>query len=221
VKQLGLAGESTAGVGELEWPQEVVGLLEVGTDGVNFVDEVGSALDSGALESLSNNSVGGDRNALLVDLSESTFVDKILDGGASGVAVSDVRFDQSEHSDGGFVQLHESAVVKLTKTKELHDFLGLGRNSNDTANSDDQAQFGFGRDEESTVDLGLSAVADSKLLGSIVFFIVLLGSSFERGGIGRGLFFCGLSGCGGGCGQLLLSGLLFKNGFRGLHDVGC
>jgi hypothetical protein len=38
VHELRLRGESTAWTGELEGPQEVVGLLEVWSDGVNLVD---------------------------------------------------------------------------------------------------------------------------------------------------------------------------------------
>jgi hypothetical protein len=218
VKQFGLAGESSLRVGKLERPQEVVGLLEVRTNGVDLLDEVSSALDSSAFsKSLGNNSVGGDRDALLVDLSESTLVDKLLDGGTGRVSVCDVRFDQSEHSDGGFVQLNESTVVDLTKTEELHDLLGLGGNSDDTANTDDQTQFGFGRDEKSAVDLGLAAVSDGKLYGGLVLFVVLLGDSFELDDIGGGICFGGLGSGGGSSGQLRLSGLLLKDGFRALH----
>lgn len=221
VEQLGLAGESSLGVGKLERPQEVVGLLEVRSDGVDLLDEVSSALDSGFFsKSLGNNSVGGDRDALLVDLSESTLVDKLLDGGTGGVSVCHVRFDQSEHSDGSFVQLDEGTVVKLTKTEELHDLLGLGGNSDDTANTDDQTQFGFSRDEESAVDLGLAAVGDGKLFGGLVLFVVLLGASFELDDIGGSLGFGGLSSSSLGSGQLLLSGLLLKDGFRALHGHG-
>lgn len=219
VKQLGLAGESSLRVGKLEWPQEVVGLLEVGTNGVDLVDEVGSALNSRVGKSFGNDGVGGDRDALLVDLSKSTLVDELLDSGAARVTVCDVRFDQSKHTNGGFVQLDESGVVKLTKTEELHDLLGLGGNSDDTADADDQSKLRFGRDEESAIDLGLAAVVDGKLLSGFVFFIVLFGVGLELGGIGNGLFFGGLGGGGSSSGQLLLSGLLLENGFRGLH--GC
>mmetsp|Transcript_3436 Transcript_3436/g.8169 ORF Transcript_3436/g.8169 Transcript_3436/m.8169 type:complete len:297 (+) Transcript_3436:159-1049(+) len=217
VKQLGLAGESSLRVGKLERPQEVVGLLEVGSDGVDLVDEVGGALNSGVSESLGDNSVGSDRDALLVDFSESTLVDKLLDGGTGRVSVCHVRFDQSEHSDGGLVQSNKGSVVELTKAEELHDLLGLRGDSDNTADADDQSKLGFGGDEESTVGLGLAAVVDGKLLGGLVLFVVLLGVSLELDGIGGGLFGGSRGGGGGSSGQLRLSGLLLKDGFRGLH----
>jgi len=193
VKQLGLAGESSLRVGELEWPQEIVGLLEVRSDGVDLVDEVGGTLDSGVGKSLGDNGVGSDRDALLLDLSESALVDKLLDGGTGRVSVGDIRFDQSKHSDGSFVQSDKACVVELTKTEELHDLLGLGGDSDDTADSDDQAELRFSGDEESTVGLGLAAVVDGKLFGGSIFSIVLLGVGDELLGIGGGLCFGGLS----------------------------
>ena len=220
VKKLGLGGESSLRVGKLEWPQEVVGLLEVRSDSVDLVDEVGGALDTDISESLSDNSIGSDRDALLVDLSESTLVDKLLDGGTRWVSVGDVRFDQSKHTDGGLVQSDEGSVVELTKAEELHDLLGLGGNSDNTADSDNQSDLRLGRDEEASVGLGLAAVGDGGLLGSLVFLIVLLGVGDELFGIGGGLFGSSRGGGGGSSGQLLLSGLLLKDGFRGLHG-GC
>ena len=118
---------------------------------------VRGALRSDISESLSDNVVGGDRDALLADLSESTLVDKLLDGGTGWVSVGYVRLDQSEHADGGLVQSNEGSVVELTKAEELHDLLGLGGNSDNTADSDNQSNLGLGRDVESTVGLGLAA----------------------------------------------------------------
>merc|ERR1719437_318455 len=190
VKKLGFAGKSSLRVGELEWPQEVVGLLEVGPDGVDLVDKIRTAFDSGAVsESLGDDLVGGNGDALLVDLSESTLVHKLLDGGSGRVSVSHVWFDQSEHTNGGFVQLHKSGVVELTKTEELHNLLGLGGDSDNTANSDDQSQFWLSRNKETTFGLGLTAVFDSKLLGGLVLLVILLGVRFELHGVGSGLFF--------------------------------
>ncbi len=220
MKQLGLAGESSLRVGKLEGPQEVVGLLEFRSDGVDLVDKVSGALNSDISESLGDNGVGSDRDALLVDLSESTLVDKLLDGGTGRISVCDVRFDQSKHSDSGLVQSDESGVVELTKAEKLHDLLGLGGDSDNTANADDKSKLRFGRDEESTVGLGLAAVVDGELLGGLVFFIVLLGVGLELGSIGDSLFFGGLGSGGGSSGQLLLSGLLLQDRFWGLHG-GC
>jgi hypothetical protein len=35
-----LGSESSSGSSELEWPQEVVGFLEVGADSVDLIDEI-------------------------------------------------------------------------------------------------------------------------------------------------------------------------------------
>ena len=46
VHKLGLRGESTTGTGKLEGPQEVIGLLEVGSNGPEFVNKVCNGGDS-------------------------------------------------------------------------------------------------------------------------------------------------------------------------------
>ena len=100
VNELGLVGESTTGAGKLEWPQKVVGFLEVRSNSGKFVNEVSTALDSKGSNTLLNDRVVGNRNALLVELSESTLVHELLDGGSGGVTVSDIRLNKTEHTDG-------------------------------------------------------------------------------------------------------------------------
>ena len=126
VNKLGLVGESTTGAGKLEGPQEVVSFLEVRSNGANLVDEVGTALDTNRSDSLLNNRVVGNGDTLLVELSESTLVDELLNSRAGGVAVGYVRLNETKHTDGRLVELDEASVVDLTKTEELHDLLGLG-----------------------------------------------------------------------------------------------
>jgi len=50
-----LVGESSSWGSELEWPQEVVGFLEVGADCVNLVDQIFNADDSGLAQNLFDN----------------------------------------------------------------------------------------------------------------------------------------------------------------------
>ena len=84
MEELGLGGEAAVGAGQLEGPEEVVGALEVGSDGVDLVDEVSDASDVGALEALLDDGVLGNGDALLVELAEAALVDELLDGVAGG-----------------------------------------------------------------------------------------------------------------------------------------
>ncbi len=80
-------GETSGGGRELEGPEEVVGLGEVGANGEDLVDEVLNADDALAAKSVLNHAVGGDGDALLVNLAEPTLVDEVLDALEAGVAV--------------------------------------------------------------------------------------------------------------------------------------
>ena len=130
---LDLAGvEATVGVGELEGPEEVVGLLEVGADGVDLVDQVFHADNAVLAEVLLNDLVVGKSNALLVDLSVATLVDELTDSLEVGVTVGDVGVDNSQHLLGGLGETDEDTVVDLEQTEELQDLTGLGSDLVDT-----------------------------------------------------------------------------------------
>jgi hypothetical protein len=64
--------EAAVGAVKLERPQEVRGLLEVGANGVDLVDEVLHTDHTVLLKVLLNNLVVSQRDALLVNLSVST-----------------------------------------------------------------------------------------------------------------------------------------------------
>lgn len=70
---------STGRVGELEGPKEVGGLFEVGAGGEDFVDEIFDGEDVVLAEGGLDGGVGGEGDALLVDLSVSALVDKLTD----------------------------------------------------------------------------------------------------------------------------------------------
>mmetsp|Transcript_1140 Transcript_1140/g.2293 ORF Transcript_1140/g.2293 Transcript_1140/m.2293 type:complete len:260 (+) Transcript_1140:136-915(+) len=217
VKKLGLGRESSLGVGKLEGPQEVVDGLEVGSNSVNLIDQVSSALDTNRRKSLSNDLVVTNGDTLLVDLSESTLPDELLDGLSGGVSVGDIRFNQSQHTNGSFVQTDKGSIVQLTKTEELHNLLGLGGDTNGTTDTDNKANLGLSRDVETTLGLGLAAIVNSFLLLLGVFSVVLFSVGDELLGVFSGLLFSSSSGGGGSISKLLLSGLLLQNGFRSLH----
>ena len=130
---LELAGaETTSGRGELEGPQEVAGLLEVGADGVDLVDQVLDADNAVLAEVLLDEGVVGDRQALLVDLSVTALVDKLTDGLEVGVSVGDEGLDNLQHLRGGLGELNEDTVVDLEETEELESLALLGVDLVDT-----------------------------------------------------------------------------------------
>ena len=77
---------AASGVGELERPEEVVGLLEVRASGEDLVDEIFDGEDVVLAEGLLDDLVVGKGDALLVDLSVAALVDKLTDGLQVGLA---------------------------------------------------------------------------------------------------------------------------------------
>jgi hypothetical protein len=191
---LELAGaEATSGVGELEGPEEVVGLLEVGANGVDLVDQILHADNAVLAKGLLNDLVVGERDTLLVDLSVTTLVDELTDALKVGVTVSDVGVDDGQHLLGGLGEADEGTVVDLDQTEKLQDLAGLRSNLVDTLDTDNEDQLGLVRDVEVTLlasnaskadlltlsiavllDVGLSTLEDSLTL-LLVGLLLLLG----------------------------------------------
>ena len=71
---------ATVGVRELEGPEEVRRLLEVGADGEDLVDEILDGEDVVLAQGLLDDVVVGERDTLLVDLSVTTLVDEFTNG---------------------------------------------------------------------------------------------------------------------------------------------
>ena len=89
-KVVGLLSPSASGSVQLEGPQKVGGVFEVGADGDDLVDEVLHADDAVLAERLLNEVVGGDGSALAIDLDESSFVDELADALHVGGSPCDV-----------------------------------------------------------------------------------------------------------------------------------
>lgn len=123
---LELAGaEATVGVAELEGPQEVGGLLEVGANIDDLVDEILHADDAVLAEVLLDDGVVGKSDALAVDLAVSALVDELLDALEVGVTISDPRLNNLDHLGGGLGDTDEDTVVDLEETEELEDLARL------------------------------------------------------------------------------------------------
>lgn len=74
-------------VRELEWPEEVGGLLEVRADGEDFVNKILDGEDVVFAKCLLDDTVAGKRNALLVDFTVTALVDEFTDSLEVGLAV--------------------------------------------------------------------------------------------------------------------------------------
>ena len=186
--------EAAEGVGELEGPQEVVGLLEVGADGPQLVDEVLNAGDAELAELVVNHRVVLERNALAVDLAVATGVDKLADGLAAGETVGDEGVDAADHVPGGLVELDEHTVVDLAEAEELHDLLLLGGQLVDTADTDHEGELGLTLNEEVAGSAGVTSGLHKCLIGSGVLSGVLLGVRGSLGTLGGTLLLGGLTG---------------------------
>lgn len=125
--------ETTGGRRELEWPEEVGDLLEVGANGVDLVDDVLDADNAELAEVLLDELVVGDGQALLVDLSVTALVDELTDGLQVGVSVCDEGLDDLQHLGGGLGEPDEHTVVNLEETEELESLALLGVDLVDTA----------------------------------------------------------------------------------------
>ena len=170
---LELAGaEATVGVGQLEGPQEVVGLLEVGADGVELVDQILHTDNAVLAESLLNDLVVGQGDTLLVDLSVTALVEKLTDGLEVGVTVGDVGVDNGQHLLGSLGQADESTAVDLEQTEQLEDLAGLRSDLVDTLDTDNEDQLGLILDVEVALLAGSAGQADLLTLSIAVLLDV-------------------------------------------------
>ena len=120
--------ESASGIAQLEWPQKVARLLEVRPHHHNFMHQILHTDDAIFAQMFLDEAVVGQRDALLVNLAVSAFVDEVPDGFVGWVAVGNVGFDNFEHFCGGFCEADEDSVVYLEKAEELENFSWLRRN---------------------------------------------------------------------------------------------
>lgn len=124
--------ESTEWRGQLEWPEEVVGFLELGSAGDDLVDKVLNAGDSNLAELSLDDGVVSEGDSGSVDLSVSSLVNEVLDGGSGWVSVGHEWLNDLDHVPGGLVEFDEHSVVELSQSKQLEDLLGLGGELVDT-----------------------------------------------------------------------------------------
>src|SRR3954452_15170868 len=95
----------------LEWPQEVGSLLEVGTDGEDLVNQILHADNAVLAKAVLNDGVIGESDALLVDLSVSTLVNKLAGGLQVGVSIGNPWLDDLKHLKGSLGHANKDTVV--------------------------------------------------------------------------------------------------------------
>lgn len=131
VLELPLA-EATSWVAKLEWPKEVGGLLEVGANGEDLVDQILNTDNSVLAKAVLNDSVVGKSNALLVDLSISTLVDKFANSLQVGVTVGNPWLDNLKHFKSSLGHANKDTIVDLEETEKLENLAWLWGNLVDT-----------------------------------------------------------------------------------------
>jgi hypothetical protein len=164
--------EATVGVGQLEGPQEVVGLLEVGANGVDLVDEILHTDNAVLAEVLLDDLVVGKSSAHLVDLAVTTLVQELADGLQVGVTVGDVGVDDGQHLLGSLGQADEATAVDLEQTEQLEDLAGLGGDLVDTLDTDNEDQLGLVVNVEVALSTGSAGQADLLTLSVAVLLNV-------------------------------------------------
>lgn len=167
---------SSERIAKLEWSQKVTGLLEIGTDGENLVDEILNGDDAEFPEVILDKSVVSERDALPVDFSVTSFVDELSDRLEIGLSVSDVWLNEGQHLRGSLGELYKDTIVDLEQTHKLHDLSGLRWDFVDTLDTDYKGEFWLGWNVEIAVSLGNTLESDLFPLGLTVFLDILLGT---------------------------------------------
>lgn len=173
VEELALV-EATGWVRELEWPEEVGGLLEVWSDLVDLVDQVFHADNTVLAKVLLNDGVVGKRDAvLLAGLGVSALVDELTNRLQVGVTVGDEWLDDLEHLRSGLGQANEDTVVDLKETEKLEGLALLWVDLVDTLDADNEGELWLGWDVVGALRLGHAR--ETNLLALLVAVLLHVG----------------------------------------------
>lgn len=118
----------------------------MGSAADDLVDEVLDAADVELAKVLFDLFVGLNGDAGAVLLEEAALVDQLGDALLVGIAIGHPRLDQSEHLDGGFVELHEGPVVQLSEAQQGEHLPDPGMQRVDALDPDYKGDLGFRRD---------------------------------------------------------------------------
>jgi len=168
--------ETTGRVAELEGPEKVGSLLEVGANSEDLVDQIFHADNAILTKGVLYDGVVGEGDTLLVNLSISTLVDEFTNGFEVGISVGDPWLNDLQHLEGGFSHANEDTVVDLEKSEELEDLAGLWCNLVDTLDTDNEDQLLLSRNVEGIILLGNTSKTDLLTLGITVLLHIFLGA---------------------------------------------
>jgi len=122
---------------------------------------------------LSDDLIGGQRNSLFVNSSETSLVKKILNNSSGRSSIGDPWFNSSKHVHGSLVVSDEDSVSDLSESEQSHDLLLLRRYLSDTLDSDHKEEFSLSLYKELRVCFCFSSLVDESLLFSLVLVPVL------------------------------------------------
>jgi len=122
-----------------------------------------------------NNLVVVKGNTLLVDLSVTTLVQQLANSGMVGIAVGNVRFNQSEELLGSLGNSQENTIVNLQKSEKLKSLSGLRCNLVNTLDSNDENELGLRGNIERTIGLSSTLLLNNRALSLVVFFLISSG----------------------------------------------
>ena len=105
--------------------QEIRGLLKVGTNGEDLVDQILNADNAILAKRVLDNGIIGESDTLLVDLSVSTLINELTNSLEVRVSISNPRLDDLQHLEGSFGHANEDTIVDLEETKQLEDLARL------------------------------------------------------------------------------------------------
>jgi len=142
---------------QLEWPKEVGGILEIFTNGEDFMNKVFYANDVLLTQDLLDHSVGGDGGTPVVDFHKTSLVDQLSDTLLVGVTPCNVRFADTEHVQGSLVKFDKNSIVDLSKSEQLKGFTDLGMYLVDTTDPNHERQLGLSWDIVVTLGPGLTS----------------------------------------------------------------
>lgn len=169
------SSETTSWVGQLEWEQEVVDLLEVWTNSVNLVDQVLDGQDTVLTQVSLDNRVVRQSNSLLVDLTVTSLVDQLSDGRQVRVTISNVWLSQLQQLRSSLGNSDKNTSVDLVQSQQLQDLSWLWWDLVDTLDSDNKSQFWFSIDVVRTRCFSITLSLDDSTLSIDV--LLLVGSS--------------------------------------------
>lgn len=121
-EMLELAGtETTGGVAQLEGPEKIGGLLEIGADSVDLVDEILHTDKTVLAQVVLDKLVIGQGDSLFVDLAVAALIDEVAHSLDRRETIRNVRLHHFEHFRRCFRQPHKDAIVDLQQAQQLED----------------------------------------------------------------------------------------------------